>query len=327
MNGIPKNCFNCGAPIEWDGSSSYIRCGFCAKKTFLKNESYKSFSHHNKKLNNYRKIIFNKKILISLIIAIPIALYTIPKFKSPELQETPAKLEGESISSKSQNTEVISTYQTSGEFKLLKERDYAGAIEDFSKIIRIDPNHMMAYYLRGSAKSLAEDYKGAIKDLSIAIKIDASYHFSYNSRAFAKQYSKDYRGALEDLFISLGIEPESSNTNHSIGLIKYKLKDYEGAIKYLSRAINLDPKRADSYFYVGEIKYKWKDYDSAIKYYSKAIYFDPKYVLPYIQIGRAKLKISDIDGACSIWREGLLIAEGSILKKWIVKDINKTCRD
>ena len=46
----------------------------------------------------------------------------------------------------------------------LGEKDYTGAIVDFSKAIELDPENKYAYYSRGTAKYELEDYRGAIAD-------------------------------------------------------------------------------------------------------------------------------------------------------------------
>ena len=53
----------------------------------------------------------------------------------------------------------------------LGEKDYTGAIADFSKAIELDPENKYAYYSRGTAKYELEDYRGYIADYSKAIEI------------------------------------------------------------------------------------------------------------------------------------------------------------
>ena len=49
--------------------------------------------------------------------------------------------------------------------------DYAGAIEDYSKVIALDPKDALAYYGRGKSKGSLKNYKGAIKAYDMAIKV------------------------------------------------------------------------------------------------------------------------------------------------------------
>ena len=48
----------------------------------------------------------------------------------------------------------------------------ADSIEDFSKVIQLDPNHVDAYELRGLAYADLKDFKKALADLEKAIQLD-----------------------------------------------------------------------------------------------------------------------------------------------------------
>ena len=44
------------------------------------------------------------------------------------------------------------------------DKNYKGAIEDYTKAIEIDPSNAFSYLERGRAKEKLEDYQGAIDD-------------------------------------------------------------------------------------------------------------------------------------------------------------------
>ena len=50
--------------------------------------------------------------------------------------------------------------------------DYAGAIEDYTQAIELDPKFAEAYFNRGNAKHSSGDYAGAIEDYTKAIELD-----------------------------------------------------------------------------------------------------------------------------------------------------------
>jgi len=58
-------------------------------------------------------------------------------------------------------------------------KDYHGAIQDFNKVIELNPNYALAYFYRGTAKSDLEDYHGAIKDYNKAIELYPKYAHTY----------------------------------------------------------------------------------------------------------------------------------------------------
>ena len=65
--------------------------------------------------------------------------------------------------------------------------DYRGAVADYTKVIKIDPNRADAYYFRGLVKWDLEDYRGEIADLTKAIDIETSNEAkAYFLRGIAK---------------------------------------------------------------------------------------------------------------------------------------------
>ena len=98
------------------------------------------------------------------------------------------------------NTE---TYMTRGNMKLVLE-DYYSAISDFSKVIKIEPNHIFAHISRGNAKYILKDYYSAISDFTTVIKLNpsesntANIANAYSYRGMSKEGLGDNNGACKD---------------------------------------------------------------------------------------------------------------------------------
>ena len=86
------------------------------------------------------------------------------------------------------------------------DKNYKGAIEDYTKAIEINPSNALGYRERGRAKEKLEDYQGAIDDYTKAIEIDGSFFYDslqrrdnyYFLRGGAKEELEDYQGAIDD---------------------------------------------------------------------------------------------------------------------------------
>jgi tetratricopeptide (TPR) repeat protein len=70
-----------------------------------------------------------------------------------------------------------------GIVKQKNRKDYKGAIEDFTKAIKVNPKNPKSYYNRGKAKKEAKDYNGAIEDFTTAIKLKPQYKNAYMQRS------------------------------------------------------------------------------------------------------------------------------------------------
>ena len=76
-----------------------------------------------------------------------------------------------------------------------KAGNYQGAIDDWSKVIEINPQNAIAYNNRGSAKDDLGDHQGAITDYTKAIGIDPQNANAYINRSKARLNLGDNKGA------------------------------------------------------------------------------------------------------------------------------------
>ena len=79
-----------------------------------------------------------------------------------------------------------------------KLQDYRGAIEDYTKVIELNPNYSKAYNNRGNSKAKLQDDSGAIADYTKAIELNPNYSNAYYNRGNSKKILKDTNGACLD---------------------------------------------------------------------------------------------------------------------------------
>jgi tetratricopeptide (TPR) repeat protein len=77
--------------------------------------------------------------------------------------------------------------------------DNQGAILDYNRAIKIDPQDALAYYNRGVAKFELGDNQGAILDFDRAIAINPQDAEAYSNRGAVKLAFGDKQGAIVDL--------------------------------------------------------------------------------------------------------------------------------
>ena len=182
-----------------------------------------------------------------------------------------------------------------------------GAIVATAKIVIFNSDWAIAesaefYYKRGNDKYDAEDYKGALKDYKKAIKINPQYSDAFNNRGNVKLDLKLYKEAIKDYTKAIEFSPQYGDAYYNRGLAKENLKDFKGAIKDYTKAIEFFPKgedAGDAYHGRGYAKEMLKDFEGAIKDYTKATKLIPEDGDLYMDIHFLKLSLEDFKGAVS----------------------------
>ena len=80
------------------------------------------------------------------------------------------------------------------------------AIEDFSKVIELDPYYKDAYFYKGLVRG-SSDIQSAIEDFSKVIELDPYYKDAYLYRGHIKEASGNIRGAIKDYSKVIELDP------------------------------------------------------------------------------------------------------------------------
>ncbi len=154
--------------------------------------------------------------------------------------------------------------------KMLKG-DCQGAIEDYKKRIEIEPGKYEGYFDLGLTLSKqGNSQEEAIQNFDRVIAINPVYKQAYNMRAQEKRELGQLTSALEDHNKAIELDSSYSIAYSSRGATKYNLKDYEGAILDHTKAIVIDPENQDFYFNRANAKKQLGDLKGACEDFKKA---------------------------------------------------------
>ena len=180
----------------------------------------------------------------------------------------------------------IQHYRRRG-FAKLKQEDWHGAIDNFDRVLSLNPKSAEAYLNRGLARAMLGDEQGAIDDFDRAI--DRAIHLNPDCAAIAylNRGSIKYllegndRGAIDDFNRAINLKPNYDTPYLNRGLIKFEQQNRHGAIDDYNRAINLNPNSADAYYSRGLARASLGDKQGASEDCERAIKLNPKIAEDY----------------------------------------------
>jgi tetratricopeptide (TPR) repeat protein len=135
-------------------------------------------------------------------------------------------------------------------------KDYVGAISDYSRSIDLEPNLSVAYSDRGVAKFVLyhfADATHAIADLNRAISLDPKSDFAYFSRGNVEFLFAHYPDAIADYNQAIALAPKEAQAYYNCGYAYYKLGgnkvNYRKSIADYDRGAQLDGSYKPAFWY------------------------------------------------------------------------------
>lgn len=142
-----------------------------------------------------------------------------------------------------------------------REKNYQGAIADYSQAIKLNPKYAEAYYYRGLTRFELGDIEGAIADYKNALKINPQ---------LGTVSLLDLQGQIAEYNAAIKKNPHDADAYYNRGLVRAELRDLKGAIADFNSAIKIQPQDADLYYHRGLTRRELGDKQQAIADLKKA---------------------------------------------------------
>lgn len=126
------------------------------------------------------------------------------------------------------------------------------------------------FYVRAVSKALNKDYQGAVEDYTQAIELNPQFVEAYLKRAATRYKLNDDRGTLKDCTQALQINPNLALAYYYQGRARYRLGYAQAALEAYAQAIRLEPDQAQSYYHRGIANHDLKELPSAVEDLKKA---------------------------------------------------------
>jgi tetratricopeptide (TPR) repeat protein/S1-C subfamily serine protease len=182
---------------------------------------------------------------------------------------------------------------------------YEEAINDFTKVIEINPQSVYAYYNRGLLYGKQEKSELAIANFTKAIEINPQFAQAYYTRGAGYILQRKIELGIADFTKAIEINPQFRDAYYIRGINYKDQGKIELAIADFTQAIKYNPKIADAYYYRGISYYVKKEIDYAIDDFTQAIKYNPKYLEAYYSRGVIYSEKGKIDLAIADYTQAI----------------------
>ncbi|MBN2372422.1 tetratricopeptide repeat protein [bacterium] len=177
----------------------------------------------------------------------------------------------------------VMNYMDNGISYILLE-SYHQAIEEFQKIVRVDPQNTAAYFHLGSAYEEKGDLDQAEIFFRKTLELNPDHAYVYNRLGLIQYKRGNLELALAEFKKSLEIF-EYVEVYYNISLVYEKQRKIENAIAAIEKSLELDPDYVESWNQLGSLYLTQNNLQEAAKYFKKALYLDPVHVKAHVNLG------------------------------------------
>jgi tetratricopeptide (TPR) repeat protein len=126
------------------------------------------------------------------------------------------------------------------------------------------------FYVRAAAKALEKDYQGAVEDYTQAIEHNPRFMEAYIKRGEMRYKLGDARGALKDCSEALRLNPDLAQAYYYQGRARYRLGYTQAAIEAYTQAIRLEADHGQAYYHRAIANNDLQEFDLAVEDLQKA---------------------------------------------------------
>jgi len=127
------------------------------------------------------------------------------------------------------------------------------------------------FYVRAVAKALNKDYQGAVEDYTQAIELNPQFVEAYLKRAATHYKLGDDRDTLKDCTQALQINPNLALAYYYQGRARYRLGYTQAALEAYTQAIRIEPDQAQAYYHRGIANQDLQEISLAVEDLKKAM--------------------------------------------------------
>jgi len=162
-----------------------------------------------------------------------------------------------------------------GERLLFKSHDPVKSVDEFKKVIKIDPWYGQGYMLLGLAQMQLQHWSEAQWAFEEATKVEPGNAKAFLGVGSALNEEHDYAAAQKALEHSLDLNPESPEAHYELARTLAATGKWDLAAPHAQRAIALNPDYAGPHALMGNVYVQNDDPQAALREFEECLRLDP----------------------------------------------------
>jgi len=206
--------------------------------------------------------------------ALGVALWaqTVPGDSSSKAQQSPSPTPAVHKLNPSRERDAA---MATGERFLFKFHDPAKAVDEFKKVIKLDPWYGQGYMLLGLAQMQLQHWTDAQWAFEEATKVEPGNAKAFLGVGSALNEQHDYVGAQKALEHSLDLNPELAEAHYELARTLAAIGKWDLAAPHAQRAIALNPDYAGPHALMGNFYVQNEDPQAALHEFEECLRLDP----------------------------------------------------
>ena len=172
-------------------------------------------------------------------------------------------------------------YLLSRAYAYLQMTNYNGAIEDYTRLIRLNPVSTEAYLARAQAYDMEKVYGLAMLDCRTVLLINPELPAAYQEQGEIYHDEGDFTNAIADYDTLLQLAPDDKSGYYLRAMTYNDMGDSSNAVSDLNTYLKFNPDDSEAYNYRGSCRSDLGDYAGALSDCQRAIALDPESMWGY----------------------------------------------
>ena len=186
----------------------------------------------------------------------------------------------------------------------LRQNKFQEAKTEFDYALKKNNKKPEIYYAAGLANSKLSDYDGAIRDFKKALKLNPDFSEARNGLASTFAFQKKFNDAIKEWkkVLKDSIYQYQETIHFNMANAYFEIGDFESARENYNAVLRVYPDNLMSRFYLGKVYEKSGKYDLACEEYKKSTEIDKAFIPAhfslgenYFRLGREKEAIKEFE--------------------------------